>query len=40
VLTIRKASKPEPEHIELYKLLGISSEIIPPRKTWTSKNRK
>jgi len=40
VLTIRKASKPETEHIELYKLLGISSEIIPPRKTWTSKNRK
>jgi transposase len=40
VLTIRKASKPEPEHTELYKLLGISSEIIPPRKTWASKNRK
>lgn len=40
VLTIRKASKPESEHIELYKLLGISSEIIPPRKTWFSKNKK
>jgi transposase len=40
VLTIRKASKPEPEHIELYKLLGISSEIISPRKTWSSKNKK
>lgn len=40
VLSIRKASKPESEHIELYKLLGISSEIIPPRKTWSSKPKK
>lgn len=39
VLHIRKASKPEPEHIELYNLLGISSEIIPPRKTWSSINK-
>jgi hypothetical protein len=34
VLTIRKASKPEPEHIELYKLLRISSEIMSPEKVW------
>jgi len=40
MLTIRKASKPEPEHLELYKLLGISSEIIPPKKTWVSLNKK
>jgi transposase len=40
VLTIRKASKPEPEHIELYKLLRIPHEIIPPRKTWSSENKK
>lgn len=40
VLTIRKASKPEPDHIELYKLLGISPEIIPHKKTWSSKNKK
>lgn len=39
-LTIRKASKPEPEHIELYNLLRISPEIIPPRKTWSSENKK
>lgn len=40
VLTIRKASKPEPEHIELYKLLGIPSEIIPPRKKWVSRKTR
>jgi transposase len=40
VLTIRKASKPEPEHIELYKLLRIPHKIIPPRKTWSSENKK
>jgi len=39
VLTIRKASKPEPEHIELYKLLRISSEIMSPKKVWISKNK-
>ena len=26
---------PEPTHRELYQKLGIGSEIIPPRKTWT-----
>lgn len=40
VLTIRKASKPEPEHMELYKLLGIPSDIISPRKIRPSKNKK
>jgi len=38
VLNIRKASKPEPEHIELYKLLGIPFEIITPKKFWTTEN--
>ncbi len=38
VLNIRKASKPEPEHIELYNLLGIPFEIIRPKKFWTTEN--
>ena len=38
VLNIRKASKPEQEHIELYKLLGIPFEIITPKKFWTTEN--
>jgi transposase len=33
-LHIRKASTPEPEHAELYRLLGVSGQIIRPRKTW------
>jgi len=36
VLNIRKASKPEPEIIELYKLLNIPLEIIQPKKFWSS----
>jgi transposase len=38
VLNIRKASKPEPEHIELYNLLCIPFEIIMPKKFWTAEN--
>ena len=38
VLNIRKASKPEQEHIELYNLLGIPFEIITPKKFWTTEN--
>ncbi len=34
-LRIRQGSLPEPRHRELYQKLGIGSEIIPPRKTWT-----
>ena len=34
-LRIRQASTPEPVHRELYQKLGIGSEIIPPRKTWS-----
>jgi hypothetical protein len=36
ILNIRKASKPEPEIIELYKLLNIPVEIMQPKKFWTS----
>ena len=36
ILRIRQGSTPEPVHRELYKKLGISSEIVPPRKTWSS----
>src|ERR1035441_340119 len=36
VLRIRRDSTPEPAHRELYQKLGISSEIIPPRKTWSN----
>lgn len=33
---IGQGSTPEPVHRELYKKRGISSEIVPPRKTWSS----
>jgi len=35
VLRIRKSSTPEPKHKELYNLLGISPEIITPKKMWS-----
>lgn len=35
VLRIRKASTPEPEHGELYNLLGVPAEIIHPKKIWS-----
>ena len=34
VLKIRKATTPESEHQELYRLLDIPKEIIRPRRTW------
>jgi len=34
VLRIRKGTTPEKEHKEIYDLLGISYEIIKPKKTW------
>jgi hypothetical protein len=46
VLKIRKATTPEPEHLEIYATLRIPAEIIPPVKTWhreaisDEKNRK
>jgi len=36
VLRIRQGSTPEAVHRELYQKLHIGSEIIPPRKTWSS----
>jgi transposase len=36
VLRIRRDSTPEPAHRELYQQLGISSEIMLPRKTWSN----
>ena len=35
VLRIRKGSRPEPQHVELYDLLGVPHEIMTPAKTWT-----
>jgi transposase len=35
ILNIRKASTPEPAHRELYKLLNIPEEVMPPKKYWT-----
>jgi len=35
VLRIRRASTPEPEHVELYELLGVPTKIMAPRKTWS-----
>jgi len=34
-LRIRKASTPEPEHLEIYRLLGLPSEVMVPKKTWS-----
>ena len=34
-LKIRKGSHPEPEHLELYRLLDVPTEMMKPRKTWT-----
>jgi hypothetical protein len=36
VLRIRKATTPEPQHAELYRLLNVPSEIIRPRRTWSA----
>ena len=36
VLRIRKDSTPETAHREIYEKLGLGSEIIRPRKTWSS----
>ena len=35
VLRIRHGSTPEPQHVELYKLLGVPTTIMVPRKTWS-----
>src|SRR5450755_813943 len=37
VLRIRQATMPEAAHRELYQKLRIGSEIVPPRKTWSSR---
>ncbi|MDN5348165.1 MAG: hypothetical protein PWP65_1729 [Clostridia bacterium] len=34
VLKIRRATKPEPEQMELYAKLGVPAESIKPKKTW------
>jgi transposase len=36
ILRIRQGSTPEPVHRELYQKLRIGSEIVPPRKTWST----
>lgn len=35
ILQIRKGTTPEPEHAELYRLLGVPPEIMHPQRTWT-----
>ncbi len=35
ILQIRKATAPEPEHVELYRLLEVPTEIMRPQRTWT-----
>ena len=39
VLRIRRASTPEPQHVELYELLGVPTKIIAVHKTTASYNR-
>jgi transposase len=34
VLRIRRASTPEPQHVELYELLSVPTKIMAPKKTW------
>jgi len=34
ILKIRKGSAPEPEQLELYRLLAVPTELIRPTKTW------
>ena len=34
VLKLRKATTPEPEHVEIYNALGIPAEPMKPKKTW------
>ncbi len=36
VLRIRKATTPEPEHVEIYRLLSVPAEIIRPQRTWST----
>jgi hypothetical protein len=36
VLRIRRATKPEPEHLQLYRQLGVPPEILRPIKTWSA----
>ena len=34
VLRIRRSSTPEPEHRELYELLGVPLEVMRPQRSW------
>ena len=34
ILEIRRDTTPEPEHVELYRLLGIPAEVIRPQRRW------
>jgi hypothetical protein len=34
-LSIRKGTTPEPEQVELYRLLNIPTEVMQPIKTWS-----
>jgi len=34
-LRIRRASTPEPEHLEIYRLLDIPTDVITPKRTWS-----
>ena len=38
-LRIRQASKPEPQHEEIYNYLDVTHKIIKPVKTWSRKNK-
>ena len=40
VLRIRKGSTPEPEHRTLYQLLGVSLEVMRPRRNWVDPDQK
>jgi hypothetical protein len=35
ILRIRKGMTPDPEHLELYQLLGVPAQVMHPIKTWS-----
>jgi transposase len=40
ILKIRKGTKPEPQHVEIYDTLRIPRQIVTPVKTWAARGRR
>ena len=37
-LRIRKAATPDPDALDLYRMLGVAEAVIKPQRTWTTPN--